>query len=96
MIPFQRADIERPSSNPTIKETTQARLDALQRDLDKSKSEDEKRRIREEILSIKRELNRTKQYTNIMDSKHAEGKNNLDSISAANLMKIDKESKDRR
>lgn len=99
MAVFYRPDIEKsasPEKTDALKGTTQARLDALQRELDWAKDIEQKRRIREEILSIKREFNRTKQYTSIMTTKPAEGKNSLDAISAADLMRIDKESKLRR
>lgn len=99
MAIFYRQDIEKPApaeKPDTLKETTQARLDALQKELEWEKDIERKRRIREEILSIKREFNRTKRYTDIMNMKPAEGKNSLDTISAANLMRIDKESKLRR
>jgi hypothetical protein len=62
-----------------------------------AKDIEQKRQIREEILSIKRELNKAKQFTEISQNKLAEGKNELDAIPASNLMKIDKEvSKERR
>ncbi len=48
--------------------------------------------IRNQILSLKRELNRTKQYTTIANSRLAEWKNSIDTISASDLMKLDKES----
>jgi septal ring factor EnvC (AmiA/AmiB activator) len=55
------------------------------------------RKTREEILSLKRELNRTKRFTEVSSNKLAEGKTSIDSISASNLMRLDKElSKDRR
>ena len=82
--------------NQTL-DTTQAKLDKLQQDLEWEKNIDKKKAIRGEIHSIRRSFNRTKQYTDVASLKLAEGKNNLDSISAADLMKIDKEvSKDKR
>ena len=99
MAVFYRQDIEKPvlsDKNDALKETTQARLDALQKELEWAKDIEQKRRIREEILSIKREFNRSKQYGNVMNMKLAEGKNSLDAISAWDLMRIDKESKLRR
>ncbi len=80
-----------------IKEGTQARLDALQEELKKEKDTERKRRIKDEILSIKREFNRSKQFWEVMLKKPAELKGSLDSISAADLMRLDKEvSKDKR
>lgn len=77
--------------------TTQAQLDKLQRELEKVKDTGEKKLIREQILSLRRELNRAKQFTSITENKLVEWKNNLDSISAANLMRLDKEvSKEKR
>ncbi len=72
-------------------DTTQAQLDKLQQDLEWEKNIEKKKAIREEILSIRRSFNRTKQYAEIASLKLAEGKNNLDSILASDLMKIDKE-----
>jgi flagellum-specific peptidoglycan hydrolase FlgJ len=78
-------------------DTTQAKLDKLQQEFEWEKNADRKKIIREEILSIRRSFNRTKQYTEVASTKLAEGKNNLDDISAINLMKIDKEvSKEKR
>lgn len=87
-----QAEVKKPALD-----TTQAKLDKLQQDLEWEKNTEKKKAIREEILSIRRSFNRTKQYTEIASLKLAEGKNNLDSISAADLMRIDKEvSKDKR
>jgi flagellum-specific peptidoglycan hydrolase FlgJ len=87
-----QAEVKKPALD-----TTQAKLDKLQQDLEWEKNIDKKKAIREEILSIRRSFNRTRQYAEIASLKLAEGKNNLDSISAADLMKIDKEiSKDKR
>lgn len=99
MAVFYRQDIEKsaPVEKPdALKETTQAKLDALQKELEWAKDIEQKHRIREEILSIKRGFNRSKQYGNIMKTKPAEWKSSLDTISAADLMRIDKESKLRR
>jgi hypothetical protein len=85
---------------PEIKmpgETTQKKLDELQAELEQTQDKERRKIIRSEILSIRRAFNRTKQYTEIANNKLAEGKNNLDDISAVNLLKIDKEiSKERR
>lgn len=79
------------------KESTQAQLDALQKQLEQAEKQEDRIRIRSEILAIKRSYNRTKQFNEISGSKLAEWKNNLDNISATNLMKIDKEvSKEKR
>ncbi len=100
MAIFYRQDIEKwETSNPEnkIKEWTQARLEALQVELTKAKDAEQRKRIKEEILAIKREFNRSKQFGEVLNKKPAEWKNNLDSISAADLMRLDKEvSKDKR
>jgi flagellum-specific peptidoglycan hydrolase FlgJ len=71
--------------------STQAKLDVLQRQLEQAEKQEDRIRIRSEILAIKRSYNRTKQFTEISGNKLAEWKNNLDNISAADLMRIDKE-----
>ncbi len=77
--------------------TTQWELDRLQSELLRAKSIEEKKAIREQILSIKRELNRTKTYTELSRTnalareKSNDGKDSLDSLSASNLMRIDKD-----
>jgi flagellum-specific peptidoglycan hydrolase FlgJ len=73
--------------------TTQAKLDTLKASLEKTTDTLERKKIREEILSINRSVNRTKQYTQIAWEKLAEWKNSLNDISAANLMRLDKELK---
>ena len=65
-------------------------------ELEKNPKDPENIRIREEIRSLKRELNRAKQFTSIKESEILKGKESLDAISAADLMKLDKESKMRR
>ena len=90
-----------PSESKEVKspelETTQAKLDKLQQELKVELNTDKRRSIREEILSIRRSFNRTKQFTEISTNKLSEGKNNLDSILASDLMRLDKEvSKERR
>ncbi len=85
------------NSEVFIKKWTQARLDALQAELISAKDADRKKQIKDEILAIKREFNRSKQFGIVMEKKPAEWKNNLDSVSAADLMRLDKEvSKERR
>lgn len=79
------------------KESTQSQLDDLQKQLEQAEKQEDRARIRSEILAIKRSYNRTKQFTEISGNKLAEWKNNLDNISAADLMRIDKEvSKEKR
>ena len=73
--------------------STQEKLDTLKASLEKTTDAIERKKIREEILSINRSVNRTKQYTQIAGEKLAEWKNTLDDISAADLMRIDKELK---
>lgn len=85
------------NSEVFIKKWTQARLDALQAELISAKDADRKKQIKDEILAIKREFNRSKQFGIVMEKKPAEWKNNLDSVSAADLMRLDKEvSKEKR
>ncbi len=67
-------------------------LKALQEELKKTEKAEKKTELRSQILGLKRELNRAKQYTVIASSKLAEWKNSLDAISAADLMRLDKES----
>lgn len=86
-----------PEKSPAPKEipkgSTQEELSRLQNDLEKAQTPEQKKVIRDEILSIGRSVNRTKQYTQITWEKLAEWKNSLDDISAADLMRIDKELK---
>ena len=86
---------EKPS---VISETVASQIDRLKGELEaKKENKEEAARIRNEILGLKRELNRTKQFTSIAWNKNIEGKNDLDSISARNLMRVDKEvSKEKR
>ena len=100
MAVFYRQDIEKswpPDIGQAIKDRTQARLDALQDELKKSKDVEQSKRIKAEILAIKREFNRSKQFEVVFNKKPTEWKNSLDTISAADLMHLDKEvSKDKR
>lgn len=90
--PSERLEMKNPEF-----ENTQEKLDKLQQELKEERNTDKKRAIREEILSIRRSFNRTKQFTEIATYKLSEGKNNLDSIPASDLMRIDKEaSKEKR
>ena len=86
---------EKPS---VISETVASQIDRLKSELEaKKENKEEAARIRNEILGLKRELNRTKQFTTIAGNKNIEKKNDLDSISASNLMRVDKEvSKEKR
>ena len=97
MAVFYRQDAEKAWVPENWSGNTQAQLDKLQSELEKAKDTNERKFIREQILSLRRELNRAKQYTTISNNKLVEWKNNLDSISAANLMRLDKEaSKEKR
>ena len=66
------------------------RLQNLQ---EKLKKDPKNKQIREQIAEIRRELNRTKQYSNITqeNSKKLIGSKNIDTASAATLIKIDRE-----
>lgn len=66
------------------------RLQNLQEEL---KKDPKNNQIREQIAEIRRELNRTKQYSNITqeNSKKLIGSKNIDTASAATLIKIDRE-----
>ncbi len=66
------------------------RLQNLQEEL---KKDPKNKQIREQIAEIRRELNRTKQYSNITqeNSKKLIGSKNIDTASAATLIKIDRE-----
>jgi hypothetical protein len=69
------------------------RVDKLQEELKKNPKNPENAQIRGEIAKLRRELNRTTQLTTITkegSKKLAEGKN-MDTISPADLMRIDKE-----
>lgn len=81
-----------------ISETVASQIDQPKKWTEaKKENKEEAARIRNEILGLKRELNRTKQFTSIAWNKNIEGKNDLDSISASNLMRVDKEvSKEKR
>jgi len=63
------------------------------KELKETEDKEKQKFIRDEILSIRRSVNRTKQYTEIYWNKLIEWKNSLDDISAADLMRIDKELK---
>jgi len=66
------------------------RLRKLQEELTKNPKNKE---IREQIAEIRRELNRTKQYSNITKdiSKKLIGSRSIDTTSASTLIKIDRE-----
>ena len=97
MAVFYRQDAEKAWVPENWSGNTQAQLDKLQSELEKAKDTNERKFIREQILSLRRELNRAKQYTTISNNKLVEWKNNLDSIDASSLMRIDTEtSKDTR
>ncbi|MBC7498541.1 glucosaminidase domain-containing protein [Candidatus Gracilibacteria bacterium] len=75
------------------KDTISTRVTVLQEELAKNPKNPENAKIRGEIAELRRELNRTKQFTNIGkegSKKIAENKN-MDSLSAAELMRIDQE-----
>ncbi len=83
------------STNPEkqYKDTISTRVSVLQEELAKNPKNPESAKIRGEIAELRRELNRTKQFTNISkegSKKIAENKN-MDTLSAAELMKIDRE-----
>lgn len=97
MAVFYRKDAEKSWVLENLSGNTQTQLDKLQGELERAKDIGEKRLIREQILSLRRELNQAKQFTSISESKLVEWKNNLDSISAADLMRLDREvSKEKR
>lgn len=78
-------------SDPT--NTISTRVNALQEELAKNPKNPEGAKIRGEIAELRRELNRTKQFTAITKEwsmKLAESKN-MDTLSAAELMRIDRE-----
>ncbi len=94
MAIFYRQEKETPAlrnESKEIKESTQWRLDALLDELNKEKDAEQRKKIKEEILGIKRELNRSKQFGEVTLKKPAEWKNSLDTISASNLLRLDKE-----
>ncbi len=89
-------------ATPWIRENSSEKLSELERRLSELKKEiannpkevtkiEEIRKTKEQILALRREINRTKRFTEISDNKLAEGQSSLDTISAANLMKMDKE-----
>ena len=100
--------LKKMESIPALLETAPTRIDELKLKLQELKKEvqvhpnnlqklEEIRKTREELLSLQREFNRTKQYTTISNNRLAEWKTSLDSIDASSLMRIDKEtSKDTR
>ena len=65
---------EKTSTKPVEipKESTQAKLDELQEQLNNTQDNKERTRIRSEIFAIKRSYNRTKQFTEISGNKLAE------------------------
>lgn len=76
-----------------IDDTIVLKVSALQKKLESNPKNPESQQIRNEIASLKRELNRVKQLASISKEasrKLSEGKN-MDSLSPADLMKIDKE-----
>ena len=100
--------LKKMESIPALLETAPTRIDELKLKLQELKKEiqvhpnnlqklEEIRKTREELLSLQREFNRTKQYTTISNNRLAEWKTSLDNIDASSLMRIDKEtSKDTR
>jgi hypothetical protein len=58
---------EKPSETPAkiLKGSTQEELNRLQSELEKAQTPEQKKTIRNEILSIGRSVNRSKQYTQI-------------------------------
>jgi hypothetical protein len=54
------------------KRSTQEELNRLQSELEKAQTPEQKKTIRNEMLSIRRSVNRTKQYTSIASAKLAE------------------------
>lgn len=87
---------------PWIRENSSEKLSELERRLSELKKEiannpkevtkiEEIRKTKEQILALRREINRTKRFTEISDNKLIEGKLNIDTVSAANLLKINKE-----
>lgn len=83
------------TTNPETlsRDSISTRVNILQEALTKNPKNPENAKIRGEIAELRRELNRTKQFTNIGkegSKKIAENKN-MDSLSAAELMKIDRE-----
>lgn len=91
-----------PSSGPSEKskekhpEALSARLSELERELNNVTENGRKWEIRWQILGLRRELNRSKQFTSIANNKNIDGAWSLDDITASNLLKIDKESAARR
>jgi flagellum-specific peptidoglycan hydrolase FlgJ len=79
------------SKDPIEKTNTLSeRLNRLQSDLERAKPE-WKKELRRQILELRRELNRTQQFTSIANNKISEWKESLDKLSASDLMKIDKQ-----
>lgn len=83
------------TTNPETqnKDSISTRVITLQEELAKNPKNPENTKIRGEIAQLRRELNRAKQFTNIAkegSKKIAENKN-MDTLSAAELMKIDRE-----
>lgn len=90
-----------PSSGPAEiskweKDTHLGKLQELEKQLKEAKENNQKREIRMQILQLRRELNRTKQFTEISENTLVEWKTSLDDIKASDLLKVDKESKLRR
>ena len=80
-----------PAVKEVVKWSANEQLSDLLKEYEKAKELKEKQVLRLRILELKREINRTKQFTSIAWNKNIEGKNDLDSISASNLMRVDKE-----
>lgn len=104
MAVFYRQNIEKTPEwwlSPEINKLS-ARLNELKTEIQRNPNKKgefmaEINSTRERLLWLSREFNRAKQYTEISGNKLAEWRNNLDSISAADLMRLDKEvSKERR
>jgi hypothetical protein len=75
------------------KDIISTRVNTLQEKIAKNPENPDNPKIRGEIAELRRELNRTKQYTSISKEKSkkiAEGKN-MDTLSSLDLMKIDRE-----
>jgi hypothetical protein len=82
-----------PNPEKPDKDSINIRVNTLQEELARNPKNPENAKIRGEIAELRRELNRTKQFTNIekeRSKKIAENKN-MDTFSAAELMRIDRE-----
>lgn len=74
-------------------DTISTRVNTLQDELAKNPKNPENVKIRGEIAELRREINRTKQFTNIgkKESKKIAENKNMDTLSSIDLMKIDRE-----